>query len=205
MTIPALTLITDSSRYPDDRLFSLLEELLPLGLDAVLLREKSLSSAKLLALASRLRALTSSHGAALYVHTQADVASAVAADGVHVASGDIANIPAIRSWLNNPALSVSASCHTLDEIRWAESSGADFIFLSPLFPTESHPGSPHLGVAGFQRLAMQTELPVIALGGIDGSNCTELPGTAKAVIGSLLGSDKAAEVFKRLFSSVQSD
>ncbi|MGZ8336218.1 MAG: thiamine phosphate synthase [Allosphingosinicella sp.] len=61
----------------------------------------------------------------------------------------------------------SAPVHDLAEIRAAERSGADILFLSPVFPTRSHPGAPALGPRRFARLARRTRLPVIALGGVD--------------------------------------
>lgn len=195
---PLLTLITDSSRYPDDLLFSVMERALKHGVDAVLLREKALSSAKLLALASKVRALTSAHGAALYIHTQVDIAAAVDADGVHLASGDISNISAARSWLNDPSKTVSVSCHNLQEIKLAEKFAADFLFLSPVFPTASHPGAAHLGVKAFTDIASQSAVPVIALGGIDCDNCSQLQGYGVAVISALLAADEPALAAKLL-------
>jgi len=200
--LPSLILITDSSRYSDELLFAALEPALTHGVDAVLLREKGLTSAKLLALASRLRELTSAFGAALYIHTQADIANAVDADGVHVGSGDITNIPAIRRWLDNPEKTVSVSCHTAQELQLAEQYGADFIFLSPVFPTQSHPGSPHLSVKGFNTMASMTKLPVIALGGIDSRNCGELKGRRMAVIGAILGAGDPGKAAKVLYETV---
>ena len=61
----------------------------------------------------------------------------------------------------------SAPVHDLPEIRAAERAGADLLFLSPVFPTRSHPGTRILGRIGFARLARQTRLPVIALGGMN--------------------------------------
>ena len=61
----------------------------------------------------------------------------------------------------------SVPVHTLKEIRAAEQGGARLLFLSPLYPTASHPGRPALGRARFARLARSTGLPVIALGGVD--------------------------------------
>jgi thiamine-phosphate pyrophosphorylase len=40
------------------------------------------------------------------------------------------------------------------------------VFLSPLFPTRSHPGAGALGRIGFAALARQAKAPVIALGGV---------------------------------------
>jgi thiamine-phosphate pyrophosphorylase len=61
----------------------------------------------------------------------------------------------------------STPAHDLREIRAAERAGAAFLFLSPVHATRSHPGARALGPAGFARLARQTRLPVIALGGMD--------------------------------------
>ena len=199
--IPSLLLITDSRRYSDDHLFTVLDRVLGKGVDAILLREKELSSAKLLALAAKLRELTTARGAALYIHTQADIASAVNADGVHVASGDIMNIPAIRSWLNDADKTVSASCHTKQELGLAEQYGADFVFLSPVFPTQSHPGAASLGVDQFNSLSSQTPLPVIALGGIDSDNCTAFKEHGIAVISAILGAEDPGMAVNQLSKS----
>ena len=69
----------------------------------------------------------------------------------------------------------SAPVHDLSEIRAAERAGADFLFLSPVFPTASHPGAPALGPARFDRLAAATALPVIALGGMNERRWQQLP------------------------------
>ena len=61
----------------------------------------------------------------------------------------------------------SAPVHDLAEIRAAERDGTDLLFLSPVFATRSHPGAQPLGPSGFNRLARRTDLPVIALGGMN--------------------------------------
>lgn len=61
----------------------------------------------------------------------------------------------------------SAPVHDRRELRAAERAGADLLFLSPVYPTRSHPGAPTLGSAAFSRLARLARRPVIALGGLD--------------------------------------
>ena len=53
------------------------------------------------------------------------------------------------------------------EIRAAERAGAASLFLSPVYPTRSHPDARPLGLARFAWLARRTPLPVIALGGMN--------------------------------------
>ncbi len=186
---PKLILITDSQRLSKDRFFEVVSEALAGGVDALLVREKQMDSARLLAFASRLRELTSSFNAKLIIHTQADIAKAVSADGVHLASTDLAEIPSVREWLNSPEITISASCHNGIELGFAQRFGADYAFLSPLFPTQSHPGEPHLGIEKFRELADTTSLPVVALGGINRENRSQLEGFGVAVIGAILDAD----------------
>ena len=197
---PLLTVITDTGRYSGEPFFAACDQALANGADAILVREKELTSAKLLALASRLRDITRSYQARLIIHTQADIAQAVDADGVHVASGDISTIPAIRSWLNKPEMSISASCHNAEELAQAQQSGADFAMLAPVFPTQSHPGAPSLGVEAFQRLAAQADIPIIALGGITTGNHQKLASHKFAVISAILGAEHPARAAQLLSS-----
>jgi 8-oxo-dGTP diphosphatase len=102
-------------------------------------------------------------GRPVVVNGEPGVARAVGADGVHLNSRRLLEcnkrpLPANR-W-------VGASCHDAEELRQAEAIGADFVCLSPLFPTASHPGRPALGLDRFGDLARGCRLPVFALGGV---------------------------------------
>jgi len=200
---PRLTLITDTSRFSGEAFFHNVEQALIGGVEAVLVREKSLTSAKLLALASRLRQMTATYQARLIIHSQADVAEAVGADGVHLASAEITSVAAIRQWLREPEMSVSVSCHNAAELALAHEMGADFSLLSPLFPTNSHPGAPHLGMDLFDELVSDAKLPIIALGGIRLENCGLLQGRALAVIGAILAADDAKHAALQLLKRRQ--
>lgn len=67
-----------------------------------------------------------------------------------------------------------AAVHDGDEMQRAIAVGADGIFLSPVFPTASHPGAPALGEQGFSVLSQQSPLPVIALGGMNRQRAAEM-------------------------------
>lgn len=181
-----LLLITDSKRFQNNQsMLAVIEQALVGGVDTILLREKALDSAKLLALASQLRILTTKYHARLMIHSQADIAKAVDADGVHVDSSSISQINQIKTWLSHNKL-VSASCHNQNEIEQAQQQGADFVFLSPVFPTQSHPGAPCLGPKAFLELSSQVNIPIIALGGIKTSNKHLLHGAGLATMGGIL-------------------
>jgi thiamine-phosphate pyrophosphorylase len=69
----------------------------------------------------------------------------------------------------------SASAHNLRELKTAERTGARLVFLSPAFPTRSHPGARALGPVRFGLISLKATVPVIALGGMDRRKARRLP------------------------------
>ena len=61
---------------------------------------------------------------------------------------------------------LGASCHNEQELHCAQKLGVDYVFLSPVLPTRSHPDANPLGWQAFAALAAQTNIPVYALGGV---------------------------------------
>jgi len=61
---------------------------------------------------------------------------------------------------------ISASCHNAEELAMAAELGVDFITLSPVTPTASHPGAPCLGWEGAGELIESVNIPVYLLGGL---------------------------------------
>lgn len=69
----------------------------------------------------------------------------------------------------------SASAHNLRELKSAERAGAGLVFLSPAFPTRSHPQARPLGPVRFGLIAGRARVPIIALGGMDARKARRLP------------------------------
>ncbi len=69
---------------------------------------------------------------------------------------------------------VTAPVHSVAEIRGAEKKGARLLFLSPVFPTQSHPGARTLGRVRFSALGRQSRRPIIALGGMTAARARSL-------------------------------
>ena len=61
---------------------------------------------------------------------------------------------------------MAASCHNAEDIERANALKLDFVVLSPVQMTASHPGQPGLGWSQFERLTNQATVPVYALGGM---------------------------------------
>ncbi|MBV1919187.1 MAG: Nudix family hydrolase [Pseudomonadales bacterium] len=61
---------------------------------------------------------------------------------------------------------VAASCHGIDDIRKAEKLGLDFVTLSPVLNTQSHPDAKVLGWPAFSAVVKEARIPVYSLGGM---------------------------------------
>lgn len=134
---------------------------------AVILRDYDLPARA--ALARQLRRVTEARDVFLLIGGDAALAEAVKADGVHAPS-------TMNPDRSSTAGVLTAACHNEAELRRARACKVDIAFLSPVFPTGSHPDAPTLGAEEFRRLARETNLPIIALGGVNAENASELAG-----------------------------
>ncbi len=107
------------------------------GVDYIQLREKDLTARHLESLAREaVRAVReNSKGTGILINGRADVAISVAADGVHLPSGELpaAEIRALwaQSSKREPVIGVSA--HSVSDVSYAEAHGANFVVLAPIF------------------------------------------------------------------------
>ena len=199
----SLYLITDraAARRP---LPDVVEECLAAGLRAVQLREKDLGAADLLGLGSMLRDSTRRQGAKLVVNDRADVALALAADGVQRTHASLP-VEVLRR-ITPPGFLIGASVHSLDEARTVESQGADFIVFGPVYdtPSKRQYGAPQ-GLAALAAVSAAVRTPVIAVGGITPSRVVPVinaGASGVAVITAILGADRPADATKAFLDAL---
>jgi thiamine-phosphate pyrophosphorylase len=168
------------------------------GIDHIQLREKDLSAKELETLAREALKIVRDHGPStrLLINSRIDVALSIGADGVHLTATDILPSDARAIWASSDSATrsgtlpsswvVGVSCHSQSEVRVAESHGADFAVLAPIF---EKPGAntPALGLEALRLATRKGELPdtrveagdqrakipVFALGGITAANARQ--------------------------------
>ncbi len=138
---------------------------------AVHLRGPDTTAAALWRLAMDLRAVVAPP-ALLIVNDRADVAVAVGADGVHLGGHGLPLAAARR--VVGPRLLLGRSVHGGAEARAAEREGADYALLGTIYSTASHPGAAGGGPALVRAVRVAVHLPIIAIGGIDGTTLDEV-------------------------------
>ena len=169
-----------------------IEEAARAGIDLIQLREKDIRITELELLArDAIRAVRgNSESTRLLINSRADVAIAVGADGVHLTSSDVAASESRCVWAAgfrpqtaaSGEFAIAVSCHSLEDVRAAESHGADWAVLAPIFEKNGTATLP-LGLDYLRAAAAglvpdsrveagdrHNRIPVLALGGVNLSN-----------------------------------
>jgi 8-oxo-dGTP diphosphatase len=145
----------------EDVFFSTLKSQLARGLRLIQVREKHLDKAAFMKFSRDVIALAKPYGAKVLISEDIALARELGADGVHLPS------QALLVLKTKPAdLLVAASTHNKLELAHAQALDVDFVVLSPVKSTMSHPEAEPLGWHRFAELAEKVSLPIYALGGM---------------------------------------
>lgn len=143
------------------------EQSLEAGADVLQLREKSLNDRELLRRAEWIRAACRNADALFIVNDRPDIAAICDADGVHVGQEEF-TVADARQVLK-PVQLVGVSSHNLEQAIRATESGADYLGVGPVFPsqTKSFEEFPGLAFVNSVANAAAVTKPWFAIGGIN--------------------------------------
>ena len=143
------------------------------GADVIQLRDKACGPRDLLRIGRSIRKITRRTGILFIVNDRLDVALACDADGVHLGQDDMGAGEARQ--IAPPRFIIGISVGTLDEAVRAEQEGADYIAVSPVFPTTSKSDAgPGHGLDLLKKIRQIITIPVVAIGGINPGNVHEV-------------------------------
>jgi thiamine-phosphate pyrophosphorylase len=199
---PIVCYVTDrkglGSVAPMQGLLDKIESVVAAGADWIQIREKDLLGRDLFNLA---RGAVRAGAARIIINDRLDVALAAHAGGVHLGHESAPAREVVR-WCragNAPAgFLIGVSCHSREEVKEAETAGADYVFFGPVFETPSKAsfGAPQ-GIARLGEACVGVRVPVIAIGGIGEENGEECIRAGAAGIAAIRMFQEAAD-FKTL-------
>lgn len=203
--VPRFYAITDRKACAPRPLAEVVREILEAGVRAVQLREKDLPDSAFSDLAASVADLCRSFGARLFINSRTRIARAVGAAGVHLPS----TAPAVPEALGGPVerLAVGCSAHSLEEAKRREAEGADFVTLSPVYPSAGKPGyGPALGRKMLEEVTLGVRIPVLALGGVTPERvfeCLRSGAYGVAVLSGLMMPEGAGKMAKCYLSALE--
>lgn len=149
-----------------------LDAVLDAGVRLIQFREKDWADEKLYRVGLEYRRRCTDAGALLIVNNRIDIAQAIDADGVHLGQGDLP-ISVARNLA--PELILGASTHTLAQAQEAQTQGASYYNIGPIYPTQTKVLSMDvLGPEMIDAMAPHIDLPFTCMGGIKPHNIEEL-------------------------------
>jgi thiamine-phosphate pyrophosphorylase len=155
--------------------------------------------------ASALRDLTREFDTIFIVNDDAELASQVDADGVHL-GGEDGSVVAARALLGETKL-IGVSCYNRAPLALAAvRQGADYVAFGAFFPSSVKPEAVKAEVSMLREVRHEIHVPIVAIGGITQQNGDELVragADSLAVISALWDAtdiEASAKEFSTLFS-----
>lgn len=211
---PVLCYVTDRRSLPaapapgvspvEELLLDRIQTAAACGVDWIQLREKDLSGRAVISLAraalERIRAQNSR--TRLFINERIDVALASGAAGVQLGETAISVEEARRLRDDFRArrrvssdFRIGVSCHSLDAVRKAAGSGADYVYFGPVFasPSKAKFGPPQ-GLERLAQICRAANVPVIAIGGITPANAAQCLAAGAGGIAAIRLFQEAADI-----------
>jgi thiamine-phosphate pyrophosphorylase len=196
--------IIDSQLLGKRSHFKVAEELIRGVVSVIQLRDKLMPKAELLPIAQQLKKLCAEKGVLFIVNDHLDIALAAGADGLHLGQGDLP-IAVTRGLLPMDII-LGCSVNTVEQAKAAEADGADYIAVGSMYPTTSKEKPRVVGVERLRQVRGVVSLPLVAIGGINKDNATEVAANgadAVAVISALLGAKDIADAARKIITSFE--
>ena len=167
--------VTDRAWVGKQSLYEQVESALKGGATCVQLREKELDEESFLKEAMEISALCKQYGVPFFVNDNVDIAIKCKADGIHVGQEDM-EAAQVRQRVGDDMI-IGVSVHSVEEALEAVKNGADCLGLGAVFSTSTKTDVDLLPRETLRDICDAVDIPVVAIGGINKSNISQLAGT----------------------------
>jgi 8-oxo-dGTP diphosphatase len=168
LALPSIYAITNSSELSELSFFHILQQKLKTkSISLIQVREKQLNQYEVKSFCEKLFRICEAYPNikimlnSYHYYQNPELIRLFNFDGIHWTSNDLKQLR-----IKFPDLLNAGSCHTAAELSKCAQLGFDFVALSPIKPTLSHPNTQLLGWENFKSLISEYNLPTYALGGL---------------------------------------
>ena len=201
-----LCVITDAGMIGSRSMAEVIVSAVDGGATLIQYRDKSSSTREMYDAASALRGVVNEKRVPFIVNDHVDLALALGADGVHLGQDDLPARAARRILAEDAVIGVSVG--SVAEALEAESDGADYVSIGPLYPTDTKPDAGAVAGREVVREIVQTvKVPVVAIGGINRSNVAEvmrLGVSGIAVVSAVMTAEDPVRATRELVDTMRS-
>ena len=195
--------VTDRTWLDGRTLYDDVEKALKGGVTLLQLREKNMSTDDFINSAKEIKSLCEKYNVPLIINDNVDVAKAVNADGVHIGQNDMPAHEARKILGKNKIIGVTAK--TVEQAQKAEKDGADYLGSGAIFSTTTKGDAKKMDMQTLKSITSSVNIPVVAIGGIDGDNVLQLKGTGivgAAVVSGIFAQDDIETATKDLYNKI---
>ncbi len=169
LLLPDTYAISCAGEIGDEEFLRQLPVAIENGLRLLQIREKNMTACQLKRLVDQVLPITAPAGVTTLLNSAVSVELRERFSGIHLTSNHLMKIDKRPDFEH-----VAASCHNRQELNQAIKLGLDFVVLSPVFKTASHPDAIPLGISGMSKIIAECPIPVYALGGMTLDHLTEI-------------------------------
>lgn len=191
--------VTDRHWLKNESLASVVEKAIKGGTTFVQLREKNCSDEEFLQLAREVKVVCKKYNVPFVINDNVEIAKIVGADGVHVGQSDM-NAANVRKIIGDDAI-LGVSVQTVEQALIAEKQGADYLGVGAVFKTNSKDDADFVTHETLKAICDVVKIPVVAIGGINQSNVSELDGSGicgVSVISAIFGEEDIERAVREL-------
>jgi thiamine-phosphate pyrophosphorylase len=170
--------VTDRTWLGDRQLTADVEQALLGGVTLLQLREKDLPFEVFMQEAIAVKTLCDRHAVPLIINDNVEVALASDAAGVHVGQSDLP-VSKARQVVGASKI-VGVSVQTVEQAVVAQASGADYLGVGAMFPTNTKTDAEVVTLATLRAITAAVRIPVCVIGGISAENIQQFLGTGVA-------------------------
>ena len=167
-----------------------IEKALQGGVTVLQLREKNISADELIEETAALKKICDTYNVPLIINDNVEIAIKCNADGVHVGADDMP-VSEIRKRAGRDFI-IGATAKTVEQAQKAEREGADYLGVGAVFSSPTKTEAKRITKEQLSEITKAVNIPVVAIGGIDADNITELHNTGisgVAVISALFSAE----------------